>query len=98
MNNYFESSVRLLALLVLIPCFIAESSASERKVSINENWKFYRGCIANAEQTSFKDAQWRILDLPHDWSMDPVPVQREGITIGPFSRMSVGRYRTNRRR
>ena len=90
MNNYFESSVRLLALLVLIPCFIAESSASERKVSINENWKFYRGCIANAEQTSFKDTQWRILDLPHDWSMDPVPVQREGITIGPFSRMSVG--------
>lgn len=90
MNNYFESSVRLLALLALIPCFITESSASERKVSMNENWKFYRGCIANAEQTSFKDTQWRVLDLPHDWSMDPVPVQREGITIGPFSRMSVG--------
>lgn len=50
MNNYFESSVRLLALLALIPCFITESSASERKVSMNENWKFYRGCIANADK------------------------------------------------
>ena len=90
MNNYFKSSVKLLALLALIPCFITENFASERKVSMNENWKFYRGCIANAEQTSFKDTQWRELDLPHDWSMDPVPIQREGITIGPFSRMSVG--------
>ena len=63
MNNYFKSSVKLLALLALIPCFITENFASERKVSMNENWKFYRGCIANAEQTSFKDTQWRELDL-----------------------------------
>ena len=56
---------------------------------MNENWKFYRGCIANAEQTSSKTLNGE-LDLPHDWSMDPVPIQREGITIGPFSRMSVG--------
>ena len=48
MNNYFKSSVKLLALLALIPCFITENFASERKVSMNENWKFYRGCIANA--------------------------------------------------
>jgi beta-galactosidase len=99
MNNYFKSSVKLLALLALIPCFITENFASERKVSMNENWKFYRGCIANAEQTSFKDTQWRELDLPHDWSMDPVPIKRRYNNrsfLAHECRRS--RYRTNRRR
>lgn len=90
MSKHLNSSKSLLAIFCFLLCHITFVSASERKVNMNENWKFYRGCIANAEQPSFNDAQWRVLDLPHDWSMDPVPVQREGITIGPFSRMSVG--------
>ena len=57
---------------------------------MNQHWKFYHGCIANAEQPSFNDSGWRVLDIPHDWSVEPLPVQREGITIGPFSRMSIG--------
>lgn len=62
--------------------------ASERKVNFNEDWKFRRGSIANAEQPSFNDAKWRTLDLPHDWSIEPVPVQKEGITTGPFSKLN----------
>lgn len=64
--------------------------ASERKVNMNANWKFHRGCMANAEQPAFNDSQWKVIDLPHDWSVEPVPVQREGITLGPFSRLSIG--------
>lgn len=90
MKRHFKSSVSSFVISVFMFCFITRVFASERKVSMNENWKFYRGCIANAEQAAFNDTQWRILDLPHDWSMEPIPVQREGITIGPFSRMSVG--------
>ncbi|WP_303012361.1 glycoside hydrolase family 2 TIM barrel-domain containing protein [uncultured Bacteroides sp.] len=90
MNRHFESSVRKLAVSTLLLGFIAGGSASERKTCMNGNWKFHRGCIANAEQASFDDTRWRTLDLPHDWSMEPVPVQREGITTGPFSRMSIG--------
>ena len=64
--------------------------ASGRETLFDKNWKFYLGSIANAEQPIFNDSMWRILDLPHDWSVEPLSLQRENITIGPFSRMSEG--------
>ncbi|MDR2916615.1 MAG: glycoside hydrolase family 2, partial [Tannerella sp.] len=64
--------------------------ASGNKVLFNKDWKFHQGSVANAEQPSYNDSRWRVLDLPHDWSVEPLPVQREGITVGPFSRMSEG--------
>lgn len=97
MNTPSMLSMCLSALLLISNAFTEVSASeirtdivTERKVNINSQWKFHRGCVANAEQPTFNDSQWRVLDLPHDWSMDPVPVQREGITIGPFSHMSVG--------
>ena len=63
-------------------------SASDRKISFDKNWKFHRGSVANAEQTSYNDSKWRALDLPHDWSVEPVPIQKEGVTIGPFSKIN----------
>lgn len=62
--------------------------ASDRKILFDKNWKFHRGIVANAEQPEYNDNNWRVLDLPHDWSVEPLPMQREGITVGPFSRMS----------
>lgn len=90
MNRHLKSFTSLAAVFLFMFCFISHLSASDRKVSMNENWKFYRGCVANAEQPTFNDSRWRVIDLPHDWSVEPVPVQREGITVGPFSRMSIG--------
>lgn len=74
---------------IIFSCIVVmKSFASERKVSFDLNWKFHRGCLSNAEQPSFDDANWRILNLPHDWSVEPAPIQREGITIGPFSKIN----------
>jgi beta-galactosidase len=63
-----------------------------RKILFNRDWKFHLGSVANAEQPSYNDSKWRVLELPHDWSIEPLPVQKEGITVGPFSRMSEGAY------
>ena len=62
--------------------------ASVREALFNKDWKFHRGSVANAEQSVFDDSRWRVLDLPHDWSVEPVPVRKEGITIGPFSKLN----------
>lgn len=64
--------------------------ASDRKALFNDDWKFYRGSLANAEQENYNDSNWRKLDLPHDWSMDPAPVKKSGVTIGPFSKYNEG--------
>ena len=62
--------------------------ADERKTLFNDNWKFHRGSLANAEVPTYNDSKWRVLDLPHDWSVEPAPIQKEGITIGPFSKLN----------
>lgn len=64
--------------------------ASGRKINLDKGWRSHLGSTSNAEQASYNDSKWRALDLPHDWSIEPVPVAKEGITLGPFSRMSDG--------
>lgn len=67
-------------------------TANNRKVLFDDNWKFHRGSIANAEQPSFDDSKWRTLDLPHDWSVEPTPITYDGITVGPFSKLNEGGF------
>lgn len=64
--------------------------ASDRNTLFDENWKFHLGIVANAEQPEYNDSRWRVLDLPHDWSVEPLPFQKKGVTMGPFSQMSEG--------
>jgi beta-galactosidase len=44
-----------------------------RELSFDEGWRFYRGDIGGAEASSFDDANWRELDLPHDWRIEDLP-------------------------
>ncbi|GAB1415760.1 beta-galactosidase GalB [Paludibacter sp.] len=82
--------MRKLFLISLISFVFLNIKASERKFNFNDGWKFHRGSIANAEHPKFNDSKWRVLDLPHDWSVEPAPIQKEGITIGPFSKLNEG--------
>jgi beta-galactosidase len=34
------------------------------------NWRFYLGDASGAETSGFSDANWRMLNLPHDWSIE----------------------------
>jgi beta-galactosidase len=35
-----------------------------------EEWRFHRGDTAGAEAAMFDDSAWRLLDVPHDWSIE----------------------------
>jgi len=39
------------------------------------NWKFSRTDTIDADKAAFNDNKWRILDLPHDWSIESEFVQ-----------------------
>lgn len=41
-----------------------------KMVSFNQNWRFNLGDVPNGQDTGLNDAQWRQLDLPHDWSIE----------------------------
>ena len=34
------------------------------------DWRFFLGDVKNGESPLFDDSQWRMLDLPHDWSIE----------------------------
>jgi len=49
-------------------CFA--NSRPGKRGSFNQDWRFHLGDVANGQDTGFDDAQWRQLDLPHDWSIE----------------------------
>ncbi len=66
------------------------SASNDRVRDFDADWHFIRDSVAGAEQPGFDDSKWRVLDLPHDWSIEDLPEQIPGKTIGPFSKESEG--------
>lgn len=78
----------ILLFLLLIPAFNYSHAQRVHKL-FDESWKFHRGDVPNAKNANFNDQDWRMLDLPHDWSIEDLPNQSDSV-IGPFSAKSVG--------
>ena len=71
-----------------------QANVSDRKTLFDKEWRFFRGTVAGAEAFSYEDTSWRKLDLPHDWSVEPLPEQEPDQVVGPFSRKSIGGFAT----
>ncbi len=82
----------LIVCALLVSCNSGEmtSIADSRKRSFDSDWRFIRDSLTVAENPAFDDSKWRVVDVPHDWSIEDLPQQVDGITIGPFSKESPG--------
>ena len=60
------------------------AAACGAEVALDLGWRFSRGDIAGAEAPALGDATWRVVDLPHDWSVEDLPAG-DGVT-GPHDR------------
>ncbi len=72
----------------------ASSAASPRETaSFDRGWKFHLDDAPGAEQPAFDDAQWRPVDLPHDWMIEGLVSNRDaaGRMEGPFDPASPAR-------
>lgn len=58
--------------IIFCVCFAIQSFAqsSRTTLSFDKNWKFKQADVNGAEQIGFNDANWRTLDVPHDWSIE----------------------------
>jgi beta-galactosidase len=65
----------------------------ERRVSLNDGWRFFKGDVAGAEQLQFDDGAWRALDLPHDWAIEGPFDRKYGPHQGALPYHGVGWYR-----
>lgn len=87
-----SKTLRKVCSFVLILCAtqFVQAGNSGRKELFDQGWSFCLGTIENAEQPTYDDSSWRLLNLPHDWSVEPLENQIPGETIGPFSKKSPG--------
>jgi beta-galactosidase len=76
--------ITFLISFVLSLSAIFSQSFSEKPVLIDDHWCFHPGGAQRAEQPEFDDASWRVIDLPHDWSIEDLPE-----TASPFDRDAI---------
>lgn len=65
-----------------------------REKLINDGWLFAPTELAGAEMMDYDDSDWTPVDLPHDFSLIPLPGGDTDEQIGPFSKNSPGRNAT----
>lgn len=85
--------IRFFILIALSPLFGLAQNTDEEQQRITTlfdyDWRFHRGGAQGAEMPSFKDADWRKVDLPHDWSIENIPG-----TSSPFDPDAAGQVST----
>lgn len=88
--------VRTFLALLSIPLFALAAAAESPRVraSFDAGWSFAKGDPEGAEQTGFDHADWRELDLPHDWSVEgPFDADHPAQAPGGYLPAGIGWYR-----
>lgn len=100
-NREMKKTCKILNLLLIVlssiffpGCTNKTQMTLNRDRLFDDDWKFLRDSISGAELPSFDDSKWRILDLPHDWSIEDLPGSTSDKQIGPFSKDSHGQFAT----
>ncbi|MCU0409199.1 MAG: beta galactosidase jelly roll domain-containing protein, partial [Bacteroidales bacterium] len=60
-----------------------------REKSFDEGWRFLKDSLPGPESADFDDSGWRVIDLPHDWSIEDLPDQNGLDIIGPFDKSAI---------
>ena len=68
-KNILQNTVIALAILLTTTCF-AQGKKARIIEDFNKNWNFKLGDHPDAIQANFSTADWRTLQLPHDWSIE----------------------------
>jgi beta-galactosidase len=66
-KTFFLASLAIILLVTTNSCNKQEIRSRE---NFNSSWKFFLGDASNAMELKFDDSGWRLLNLPHDWSIE----------------------------
>lgn len=67
---------------------------SRLRMGLDRDWLFHQEDVMNAQQAEFDDASWRVVQVPHDWSIEGE--YRQEHPTGPrggYTSVGVGWYR-----
>lgn len=95
-NPILNSILLLIISLQFMSCASVETDKTRERISIDFDWKFQLGDMDNAELENFDDADWRLLDVPHDWSIEGEYNENNPAGIaGAYLPTGIGWYRKN---
>ena len=78
--------------MVLLVAMNARADGERKSLLFNFDWKFKLGEVQNAESPTLDDADWRQLDLPHDFQIE-MPWNEKASRGRGFKDMATGWYR-----
>ena len=64
------TKLRALLLVAVFPLAVSAADRVRSVQSLDAEWLFSRGDAPASETPMFDDAQWRTLDVPHDWAIE----------------------------
>lgn len=82
----------VLSIIFLFTALNIFSQETRKTILFNDNWKFHKGDIINADKRVFDDSSWRLLELPHDWSIEG-PFDSKWASGNGFLPGGIGWYR-----
>lgn len=62
--------VFLMVILMALKACMTTPQKPRLTRNFDDNWRFHLGATLNAQAVTFQDSLWRLLDLPHDWSIE----------------------------
>ena len=77
----------IITLLFSVLSFLSAFSQSNEEINFNFGWRFAKGDQHEAHTENFDDSEWRIVEIPHDWSIEDLDEQS-----GPFNESAEGSY------
>jgi beta-galactosidase len=61
----------LFAIVFLLSILTVSANPRPGKtIKFNANWRFHLGDVASGQSPDLDDSKWRVLSLPHDWSIE----------------------------
>jgi beta-galactosidase len=81
--------------IVLFLCILVFTTAKSQSLEHGTNlfdfgWRFHKGGAPGAEAAEFDDSSWRLIDLPHDWSIEDLPGTNSPFSPDAISQVSGG--------
>ena len=88
------SVVSLLVLAIFSARADITADGPRQHLSMDLDWAFIKGDPAGAQNPTFDDTAWRVLDVPHDWSIEgPYDQANPAGGSGAFLPAGIGWYR-----
>src|SRR6266852_6842030 len=70
MKRLVDCLIVICALFLFSASYAVANPRPGRTVSFNDGWRFHLGDVGSGQNLELDDSQWRLLNLPHDWSIE----------------------------